>query len=62
MEFVENKLEQCQNKEVDLKEQLRATHKELGMCVDERELLKKQMESGVFVQFLDMIGKMGTGG
>ena len=38
-----------------------ATH-DLGSCLEEKEDLKRQMESGVYLQFLDMIKKMGTGG
>jgi hypothetical protein len=59
---VENYLDICRNEEVNLKGQLGIAHKKLGMCADENEELKKQMKSGVFFQFLDMVGRMGTGG
>lgn len=59
---VEGLLEVCQRDELDLKEQLHVTQNELGMCVGEKEELKKKIESGTFVQFLDMVGTLGTGG
>jgi hypothetical protein len=62
VDLAEEMLDRCQSEERDLKEQLADVRGNLGTCVDEREELKRQMESGVFVQFLDMVSKMGSGG
>jgi len=62
IDIVEEMLDTCQRDGATLKQQLNETQGELGVCIDDKEELKRQMESGVFVQFLGMVGKMGTGG
>lgn len=59
---VEEMLDKCESDGFALKDQLREVSGELDVCGQEKEELKRQMESGVFVQFLDLVGKMGTGG
>lgn len=62
VDLVEGMLDTCQKDALTLKGKLNDVTHDLGTCVDEKEELKRQMESGVYVQFLDMVKKMGTGG
>lgn len=62
VDLAEEMLDRCQSEERDLKEQLADVRGDLGTCVDEKEELKRQMKNGVFVQFLDMVSKLGSGG
>lgn len=59
---IQEMLDKCESDELVLKDQLREVSSNLTTCGAEKEELKRQMESGVFVQFLDLVGKMGTGG
>lgn len=62
VELAESMLQKCQVEEEVLRGKLDSTKEDLGDCIDEKEGLKRQMESGVFVQFLEMVSKMGAGG
>lgn len=62
IDVVEGMLDTCRQDEAGLKLQLGETQGQLNVCIADREELKHQMESGVFIQFLDMVGKLGTGG
>ncbi|KIM22523.1 hypothetical protein M408DRAFT_332893, partial [Serendipita vermifera MAFF 305830] len=62
VEVLDQMLDQCRVSKAALNERLNNTQEALNICVNEEEDLKRQVDRGAYVQFLDYVGKTGTGG
>ncbi|KAG8750710.1 hypothetical protein FRC14_000290 [Serendipita sp. 396] len=62
IDTVQRMLEVCQIEGSVLKKNLETTQKKLSVCDAERDDLKRQIKDAAYIQFLDMVGKLGTGG
>ena len=59
---VEGDLELCTDQKLVLKDELKDVKSKKEACERENVKLRRQVEDGVFIEFREFVGSLGTGG